>query len=127
MNAALTVAAVLAGGAVGAPLRFLIDLSVTGRAMRLERWRDFPWGLLVVNALGSAIAGSVVMLTAGDLQTFLLVGFCGALTTFSGFAWEVDRLRPIAPRLSWLAVIVIPVACVLAFEAGRLVTSALAP
>jgi len=120
------VLAVLAGGFIGAPLRFLVDGWVTDRVVRLGPWGSFPWALLVVNTLGSAIAGVVVVMAAGDLRTFLLVGFCGALTTFSGFAWEVDRLRPIAPRLSWLAVIVIPIACVVAFEAGRLVTSVVA-
>lgn len=120
------VIAVILGGALGAPLRFLIDTWVTARAVR-GRARDFPWSLLVVNALGSAIAGIVIIAAPLEWRTFLLVGFCGALTTFSGFAWEVDRLRPVAPRLSWLAVVVIPVACILAFEAGRAIASAVFP
>lgn len=52
------------------------------------------WGILVVNSLGSFIAGY-----AGGLQkpenpwlTALIVGFCGCLTTFSGYALNLVRL-----------------------------------
>lgn len=52
------------------------------------------WGILAVNSLGSLIAGY-----AGGLQrpenpyiTALIVGFCGCLTTYSGFALNLVRL-----------------------------------
>ena len=96
-----TVAAVAAGAAVGAPLRYLVDRVVTDRVIRSAADRSgaagaalFPWGLLVVNVLGSLMAGIVIAATSGDLRMLLLVGFCGAFTTFSGFAWETDRLWP---------------------------------
>jgi CrcB protein len=118
-----TVLAVAAGGAVGAPLRYLVDRLVTDRVTRSTAERAagasgpalFPWGLLVVNVLGSLIAGVVLASTSGDLRMLLLVGFCGAFTTFSGFAWETDRLWPDARRQFWLTVICFPVACVAAF------------
>lgn len=126
-----TVLAVAAGGAVGAPLRYLIDRLVTDRVTRSATDRAagasgaalFPWGLLVVNVLGSLIAGIVLASTSGDLRVLLLVGLCGAFTTFSGFAWETDRMWPDARRLFWLTVITFPVACVAAFMiAWRLTT-----
>jgi CrcB protein len=109
--------AVLIGGAVGAPLRFVVDRAVTNRVAGVEPPREFPWGLLVVNGVGSAIAGVVLAATTGDLRLLLLVGLCGALTTFSGFAWESDRLWSAARTAFWAAIFVIPVTCVSLFMA----------
>jgi len=104
--------AVLIGGAVGAPLRFAVDRAVTNRVAGVDPPREFPWGLLVVNGVGSAIAGLVLATTTGDLRLLLLVGLCGALTTFSGFAWEADRLWSTARTAFWAAILVMPLACV---------------
>lgn len=112
------VIAVVVGGAVGAPLRYLLDLLVTRRVTTLARpggMREFPWGLLVVNALGSALAGVVLVVTTGDLRIFLLVGLCGAFTTFSGFGWEASRLWSSVRPAFWATVLVLPVSCVTAF------------
>jgi fluoride ion exporter CrcB/FEX len=57
----------------------------------------------------------VLVLTSGELRLFLLVGICGAFTTFSGFAWEANRLWSISRAVFWWAVIVMPVACTGAF------------
>lgn len=107
--------AVVLGGAIGAPLRFLLDGAVTRRTAGTTPPREFPWGLFVVNVLGSLVAGVVLASTTGDLRVLLLAGFCGAFTTFSGFAWEVDRLWSTARRAFWAAVVAMPVACVGAF------------
>ncbi len=87
-----TVLLVALGGAIGAPLRYLIDVTVTGR-------RDvvFPWGTLTVNIVGSFVLGLLVGgVAARGGPTWLLslvgTGVCGALTTFSTFAYETLRL-----------------------------------
>mgnify|MGYP001066392836 CR=1 FL=1 len=76
------------GGAVGAPLRWIIDEYVTRRLSR-----RFPWGTLAVNLLGSLILGTLAGLAAhrnlGTVATAILEpGLCGALTTFSTFAYQ---------------------------------------
>ena len=88
----MTVLLVLAGGAVGAPLRYLTDLFVA-------RHHDsvFPWGTWLVNVAGSLVLGVTAGLvdTAGGpdwVLTLVGTGFCGALTTFSTFSYETLRL-----------------------------------
>lgn len=88
----MTLVLVLLGGAVGAPLRYVIDLAV-------QRWHGgrFPWGTLVVNVIGSLVLGVVLgAVAAGSWPTavaaLLGTGMCGALTTYSTFSFETVRL-----------------------------------
>lgn len=88
----MTVALVLIGGAVGAPLRYLTDLFVQSR-----RDSVLPWGTLSVNVAGSLLLGALAsgVTNAGApgwLLTLAGTGFCGALTTFSTFGYETVRL-----------------------------------
>ncbi len=131
MNASLILGIALAA-AIGAPARFLVDRWVTqawaARRLRSERrpgtgdpidpWSAFPWGLLVVNALGSLIAGSVLVLASSMAQTVLLVGLCGAFTTFSGFGWDLARLWQSSRASFWTALAVMPTGCIAAFGLG---------
>lgn len=85
-------AALLAAGAVGAPLRYLVDGWVADRAEGA-----FPWGTFAVNATGSLVLGFVAGLGlyhafAGTARLALGTGFCGAYTTFSTFSYETVRL-----------------------------------
>lgn len=131
MNASLALGIALAA-AIGAPARFLVDRWVTqawaARRVNSGRrpdtggpagpWSAFPWGLLVVNALGSLIAGSVLVLASSMAQTVLLVGLCGAFTTFSGFGWDLARLWQHARASFWTALMVMPTCCLAAFGLG---------
>jgi CrcB protein len=83
----VTVLLVLLGGAVGAPARYLTDVTV-------QRWHgtSFPWGTWTVNVVGSFIFGVVAAAGPGWVVTLAGTGFCGALTTFSTFGYETVRL-----------------------------------
>jgi fluoride exporter len=88
----MTALLVVAGAALGAPLRYLVDLFVQSRHDSL-----MPWGTLLVNVSGSLLLGVVAGLvdaTGGHDWALALIGtgFCGALTTFSTFSFETLRL-----------------------------------
>ena len=90
---------VIAGAAVGAPLRYLGD-----RAIQSRHDTVFPWGTFTVNVVGSLILGIIAgAATAGgaslQVQLALGTGFCGALTTYSTFSYETLRLLEDDARL----------------------------
>ncbi len=77
----LTIVLVLVAGAAGSALRYLM-----GRAGAKAAW---PWPVLLVNVVGSLIAG-VAMHT--DVALIAVTGFAGGLTTFSTFSVETVQL-----------------------------------
>lgn len=107
--------AIVAGAAIGAPMRFLVDRWVTSRTARTSLWGEVPWGLFAVNLLGTVVAAGALTLTSGALQTFVLVGFAGAFTTFSGFAWDSHRLWSSRRAAFWVTVVAMPALCVVTF------------
>ncbi|MEU2389095.1 fluoride efflux transporter CrcB [Streptomyces sp. NPDC007369] len=83
---------VMAGAAVGAPLRYLTD-----RAVQARHDAVFPWGTFVVNAaaclLLGVLAGAALAGAASSRWSLLLgTGLCGALSTYSTFSYETLRL-----------------------------------
>ncbi len=89
----LQILAIAGGGALGALGRFWMSIGV----YRLLG-RDFPWGTLAVNALGSFLMGLLYVLfierlaTGPEVRSAVLVGFLGAFTTFSTFSMETLTL-----------------------------------
>lgn len=107
----MTVAWVVLGAALGAPLRYLASHFLDGRV---------HWGTVLVNVAGSFLLGLFTALAlSGPAMAFFGVGFCGALTTFSAFAVQThDR----GPRRGTLHVLLtVPpsiLACALGFLLG---------
>ncbi|MCY7411813.1 MAG: fluoride efflux transporter CrcB [Salinibacterium sp.] len=86
---ALVVAATIVAGALGAVLRYLTSRALAPRSR-------FPWAVLVVNVVGSAIGGVVLGLATiggvdADIRLIVLTGLCGGLTTFS--TWSVETVQ----------------------------------
>ncbi|MFZ5850230.1 MAG: fluoride efflux transporter CrcB [Actinomycetota bacterium] len=119
---------VVAGAAVGAPLRFATDRFVQARHDSV-----FPWGTWVVNVVGSLVLGLVVGAglrgRAGpELLALVGTGFCGALTTYSTFGYETLRLVEDGSYLAALVNVLASVAAgLLAAAAGLALATLLLP
>lgn len=70
----------LVGAFIGAPTRYVID-------RHFRSLMKFPLGILIVNTTGSFLLGLVI--ESNTDVSFALMGFCGALTTWSAFALDL--------------------------------------
>lgn len=82
----------IVAGAIGAPVRYLVDGFVGDRTEGA-----FPWGTFLVNVSGSFLLGVLTGLSLYHAfpkipKVVLGTGFCGAYTTFSTFTFETVRL-----------------------------------
>ena len=83
------IAYVVIGGALGALVRFFTE------RWSVHRFHErMPWGTLIVNLTGSLILGIAFGLhQRGSMSDGMLAligtGFCGALTTFSGWIGQI--------------------------------------
>ena len=73
---------------------------------------EFPFSTLLINILGSFLAGVIFVLgdralIPGGFQVGLLVGFCGGFTTFSAYSLQAVLLIDrgfVTPALVYLAI-----------------------
>jgi len=72
--------AFLMGAFIGAPTRFVID-------QYFRSYMRFPLGILIANASGSFLLG--LLLDSETSLAFGLMGFCGALTTWSALSLDL--------------------------------------
>lgn len=84
---------VVAGGALGVLLRYLLDAAFTGRF-----GIGFPWATLTINVVGAFALGVLTVLTVErgllpmQLRPALGIGFLGGFTTFSTYAVDAFLL-----------------------------------
>ena len=87
---------VFLGGGAGSLCRF----ATNGLFSKTLGWDGdgLLYSTLLVNALGSLAAGAVFFLASSGMdpsdtkRLFLMAGFCGGFTTFSGFSLEVFKM-----------------------------------
>ncbi|HEY0253454.1 MAG TPA: CrcB family protein [Kofleriaceae bacterium] len=86
----MIVVSVVIAGIAGAVIRFAVSRLSASRS-------TFPWAVLAVNVVGSALGGVIVALwvyagLSTEWRLILFTGFCGGLTTFSTFSVESVQL-----------------------------------
>lgn len=112
-------AAIALGGACGALARY----ALSGWVQQLHPG-PFPWGTAVVNVAGSLLIGFFWQVfyqaeLSPALRGFVIVGFLGALTTFSTFSLEtlvLARMHDL--RLALANLLASNVMCIAAAAAG---------
>jgi len=118
---------VCAGGAVGTGARYLLG----GWAQR-ALGTAFPWGTLIINALGSLLIVILMHLSiqrgviSPDLRVIMTTGIMGGFTTYSTFNYETIRLfQDGALGLGALNVATTVTVCLLAGGLGVLICRAI--
>ena len=112
--------AIALGGALGAVARFALS-----HQTYIWLGRDFAWGTLAVNLIGSFLIGLLTILlinkfaVSAEWRAFLIVGFLGSFTTFSTFSFETMQYIQIGElNKAMLNVTVSVVGCLIAVWIG---------
>jgi CrcB protein len=85
--------AIAAGGSLGTLARYGLDVAIERRSFSL-----FPWSTFAINMSGCFLVGVLIAAVVDRhhaphwLRVGLVIGFCGAYTTFSTFAQETYGL-----------------------------------
>lgn len=110
------------GGALGAVMRYLV-----ANWIYAYLGRDFPYGTLSVNIIGSFLMGLLTILimqkSAIDpaVKLAIMVGFLGAFTTFSTFSIDtLNLLEKGAIALATLNIFISVTSCIAAVWLGIL-------
>jgi CrcB protein len=123
------VVAVAVGSGLGGVARHLLN-----GAISRSLGESFPWGILVVNVLGSSLIGFVAAVTGPDgpmasypvARQFWMAGLLGGFTTFSTFSLQTLNLAQDGEWLRAGANVVLSVSlCLLGAVLGASLGSAL--
>ncbi|KAA9021776.1 fluoride efflux transporter CrcB [Niallia endozanthoxylica] len=96
------------GGLLGSTVRFLLGIFINSR---IKKEAYFPYGTWMINSTGSFLLGVLANLYLTDRMSvwiwFLFgIGFCGAYTTFSTFAYEtITIVGAKKGKVAWFYVI----------------------
>jgi CrcB protein len=108
------------GGFLGSVARYLVAKYIN------NYFSNFPLGTLFVNVTGSFLLGFIVysFLTGKNIspefRDFSTIGFIGAYTTMSTFAYESFRLMELSETMFFVFNVVLNVAlCLLAVNFGK--------
>ncbi len=117
----MTLLLVTVAGALGCVVRFLAEYLVRRHDPTLR-----PWATVAANVVGTFIAGislySLTTFADRQLQSVILTGFCGGLTTFSSaFAIPAVLQREHHWRSSLALILSTPLLCAGAFVVGTTV------
>lgn len=110
------------GGTIGTIARYAL-----GGAVHKTVGKGFPYGTMAVNLIGCFIIGFLVSFSENkfaqdpNARTLLIVGFCGAFTTFSSLILETNNLIKEGSNMAAFLNIALSVALgFLVFRAGVL-------
>ncbi|MGI9336092.1 MAG: fluoride efflux transporter CrcB [Gammaproteobacteria bacterium] len=113
---------VAVGGACGAVMRYW-----AANAAGALVGRDFPYGTLLVNLLGSFLIGLAYVVlverheSSNELRGLLIAGVLGGFTTFSAFSYETLALLETAqPTRAIVNVLGSIIGCIVACWLGTL-------
>ena len=115
------VLAIAIGGGLGAVGRHYLN----GWVARLLGG-GFPWGILLINVLGSLVMGVLVEWMAlrgsvsAEMRAFLTVGILGGFTTFSSFSLDAWLLVERGDTVAALAYVALSMGLAIAALAGGL-------